>query len=164
MGSDIDDALVDDAPAKREELAVADVQFGPLPELVGFMVRQAQLRMFEAFYADLADDGIRPGLASILVTIGENPGIRQGVLADALRIKWSNMAKIVRYLDDDALVERRVAKSDRRAFELHLTDRGRKLVARALPKIRASDRRATAILDPDELTTLRTLLAKLSGI
>ncbi len=140
----------------------AEVAFGPLTGLAGFMLRLAQLRLFESFFRDFAERGITPGQIGILVAIGENPGVRQGVLADALHIKWSNMAKIVRLFEDAGLIERRVPASDRRAVELRLTETGRATVAATVPQLTVSDRAATTALSARERDTLLRLLAKLA--
>jgi DNA-binding MarR family transcriptional regulator len=140
-----------------------EVDFGPLTELAGFMLRLAQLRVFEAFYAEFGRRGIRPGQIGILVAIRENPGIRQGALARALSIKRSNMAKTVRLLEGNGLIRRRVPTSDRRAVELTLTQAGRAFVNGALPEIRANDRAATTMLSRSEVEALIGILCKLTG-
>ena len=114
----------------------------PSTELAGFMLRLAQLRAFEAFFAEFGGRGIRPGQISILTAIGANPGVRQGALARALSIKRSNMAKIVGLLESEDLIRRRVPRSDRRSVELYLTAAGQDLVDRALPDIHVNDRAA----------------------
>ena len=101
-------ALPASGTASGQHAAVAEIAFGPLTELAGFMLRLAQLEIFASFFRDFGASGITPGQIGILVAISRNPGARQGVLADALHIKWSNMAKIVRLLEDQKLVERRV--------------------------------------------------------
>jgi DNA-binding MarR family transcriptional regulator len=139
-----------------------DVAFGPLAELAGFMLRLAQLQLFESFFRDFAQRGITPGQIGILIAIGRNPGVRQGVLADALSIKWSNMAKIIRLLEGQGLIERRVPARDRRAVELHLTEAGRAAVDGTVPHLMVSDRAATTALTQRERDTLLRLLAKLA--
>ncbi len=142
--------------------APAEVDFGSLTGLAGFMLRLAQLHLFESFFRDFGARGITPGQIGILVAIGRNPGVRQGVLADALRIKWSNMAKIVRLFEGQGLVERQVPQNDRRAVELHLTDKGRAAVDETVPQLTVSDQAATTALTARERDTLLRLLAKLA--
>ena len=142
--------------------AAGDVEFGPLAGLAGFMLRLAQLQLFESFFRDFGAQGITPGQVGILVAIGRNPGVRQGVLADALHIKWSNMAKIIRLFEDQGLVERRVSESDRRAVELRLTEKGRVAVDETVPHLMVSDTAATTALSARERDTLLRLLAKLA--
>jgi DNA-binding MarR family transcriptional regulator len=140
----------------------ATVDFGPLTGLAGFMLRLAQVHLFESFFDDFGARGITPGQIGILVAIGRNPGVRQGVLADALRIKWSNMAKIIRLLEGQGLIERQVPVSDRRAVELHLTEKGRIAVDETVPQLTVSDSAATTALSARERDTLLRLLAKLA--
>ena len=139
------------------------VAFGPLSDLAGFMLRLTQVQVYEAFFAAFDARDLRPGRIGILVAVANNPGIRQGVLADALHIKWSNMAKTVRLLEGDGLIERRVPASDRRAVELRLTRTGRSFVRRVLPAIETNDRAATGALTDRERETLMRLLRKLAG-
>ena len=127
------------------------------------MLRLAQVQIFESFFRDFDARDITPGQIGILVSVGRNPGVRQGVLAEALRIKRSNMAKIVRLLERDGMIERRVPPNDRRAVELRLTRKGRVLVDRSIPEIAVSDRAATAVLSEGERATLLRLLARLAG-
>jgi DNA-binding MarR family transcriptional regulator len=147
---------------RGETLSADEVRFGPLMGLAGFMLRLAQLQIFASFFRDFGDEGRTPGGIGILIALANNPGIRQGVLADALRIKWSNMAKIVRHLERSGLLERKVPADDRRAVELWLTDEGADLVRTSVPQLVASDTAATANLTARERETLLKLLAKLT--
>jgi len=153
------ETISDDAGPAAE----AAIDFGPLKENVGFMLRLAQLQVFEAFFAAFRSRDIRPGQMGILIAIQENDSVRQGALANALRIKRSNMAKIVRLLESDGLIRRRVPVSDRRAVELSLTSLGRSVLNRALPDIWENDRVATAALSARERATLMRLLHKMTG-
>ncbi len=168
MVADQNLGLIDrDADAGFGAAGAADtksrVAFGPLSDLAGFMLRLTQVQVFEAFFAAFDPRHVRPGQIGILVAVASNPGIRQGVLADALHIKWSNMAKNVRLLEGDGLIERRVPASDRRAVELRLTRTGRNFVRRVLPALKANDRAATGALTDRERETLMRLLRKMAG-
>ena len=139
------------------------VDFGRLAGLTGFMLRLAQVQLFESFFRDFGPRDITPGQIGILVSVGLNPGVRQGVLAEALRIKRSNMAKIVRLLERNGMIERRVPSRDRRAVELRLTGKGHALVERSLPELADRDRAATGMLSQRERATLLKLLARIAG-
>jgi DNA-binding MarR family transcriptional regulator len=139
------------------------VDFGPLVNLAGFMLRLAQIRLFESFFRDFGARDLTPGQIGILVAVGRTPGVRQGVLAAALRIKRSNMAKIVSLLVRKGLLKRDVPESDRRAMELRLTQAGQALVNGIVPELAASDRAATANLNDRELGTLMRLLDRLAA-
>jgi len=134
-----------------------------LERSAGFLARLAQIRLFEAFYERFGAEGLQPGEFTVLLAILENPGVRQGVLADGLMIKWSNMAKMVRSLEERDLVRRAVPADDRRAVELRLTQAAEALVLRLRPEMLAHDREATAMLTDAEHATLVRLLRKVAG-
>lgn len=140
-----------------------DLRLGPLERDPGFLLRLAQLRAYETFFAEFARDGLTPGVFSLLLVIEGNPGVRQGVLAEALRIKPANMAKTMRKLEQDGLTTRIVADDDRRAQEIRLTAKGAALLAAHAARFTAQAERAVAILKPAERRTLVALLRKLAG-
>lgn len=150
-------------PDARTSAVDEGVALGPLEGTVGFMLRLVQLQLFDAFHQRFAPHRLRPGEYATLVAIGENPGIRQGVLARALMIRRSNMAKVVRALMDKGLVERTVPPADRRALELCLTAEGRTLVDGVLPEIVDHDRGATWMLSEEEREALLATLHKIAG-
>jgi DNA-binding MarR family transcriptional regulator len=148
----------------NEVVASADLTLGPLKKSVGLLIRLAQIGMFEAYFAGLSGREIRPGEFSVLAAINQNPGVRQGALADALKIKWSNMAKMIRSLEDRRLVRRQASSGDRRAIDLTLTSAGERLVEEMLPLVLANERRATPTLSETEYRTLHCLLLKMTGL
>lgn len=137
---------------------------GQLQGSLGFLLRLAQVQTFEMYHAGLQDEAIGPGEFSVLYVIHRNPGIRQGVLAEHLRIKRAHMTKLVRRLEDQALVARRVPGDDRRAVELTLTPAGDALVARHAGAMLAQSARETEGLTEDEATRLIGLLRKYTGL
>lgn len=146
-----------------DALAPAPLALGALADDPGFLLRLAQLRAYAAFFDEFADEGLTPGVFSMLLVIDANPGVRQGVLADALSIKPANMAKTMRRLEMDGLVNRITPDDDRRAQHIRLTDKGRALIAAHAGRFRAQAERAVAILKPGERRTLVALLQKLAG-
>jgi DNA-binding MarR family transcriptional regulator len=141
----------------------AAVSLGALEHSAGFVMRIAQLTVFDRFFAVFGDSDIRISEFTVLYAIAENPGIRQGVLADVLKIKWPNMTKLVRALEDRGLIERQVPPNDRRSVHLAVTDEGRRHVAAMQEKMYRSDRLALAMLDDEEHAQLLKLSRKIAG-
>jgi len=139
------------------------VDFGPMQTQTGFLLRLAQIEAFRAYYQRFGNWDLRPGEYSALVAIGINPGIRQGVLAGALMIKRSNMAKMISALARSGLVRRRVPLDDKRAIELYPTPKSRALVRKIVPEITEHDRTTTWMLDDGERQVLIGLLQKIVG-
>lgn len=105
-------------------LSVDQVDIGPLNSTLGFLLRMAQLQVYDNLYAELGSYGLKPGEFSVLTLISKNPGIRQGILARRLKIKRAHMTKQIRALEDQGYVSRTIPDEDRRAVELDLTKSG----------------------------------------
>ncbi|MCT7378372.1 MarR family winged helix-turn-helix transcriptional regulator [Chelativorans salis] len=150
-----------------EEAGIEDgktgLSFGKFERSAGFLLRIAQLTVFERMFAELKDGHVKIGEFTILLAIAENPGVRQGAMADVLKIKWSNMTKLVRSLEERGLVERFVPPHDRRSVELRLTEEGRKLLETFTPLMFEADRRSLPMLSDEEHATFLALLRKVSG-
>ncbi|MFD1913738.1 MarR family winged helix-turn-helix transcriptional regulator [Halodurantibacterium flavum] len=136
------------------------VEMGPLTDSLGFLLRLAQLASFEDFYAGLAPFGIRPGEFSALLIIRQNPGIRQGVLAQRLIIKRAHMTKMIRAFEDAGFVERTIPDDDRRSVELRLSPGGEALVAEHIGHFTSFEAREKLTLTAAEESELRRLLRK----
>ncbi len=139
------------------------VEVGVLSDSLGFMLRLAQIRAFEDYFKSFEDIGLSPGTISVLTIIAANPGIRQGMLARQLRIKPANMTKTVRMLEAESLVERTVPEDDRRALELSLSERGRRLVETFTQRHSRHEEESSAPLEAGERAELMRLLTKYVG-
>ncbi|OJF99911.1 MarR family transcriptional regulator [Rhizobium sp. 58] len=143
--------------------SVDQIRLGPLGDSVGFLLRLAQLRAFDAFFSDHGPKGLKPGEFSVLWVIACNPGIRQSVLGQRLMIKRAHMTKLVRALEDQNLVSRRIPDADRRAVELSLTSAGEDEVETASRLFFDFEQRPGP-LDADEHAALVALLRKYIGL
>ena len=147
-----------DGPAGK-----ADVSLGNLEKTGGFLLRIAQLSAFERFFTVYGESEIRISEFTVLLALSENPGIRQGVLADILKIKWSNMTKLVRALEERGLISRHVPHDDRRSVLLSVTEAGRRQIDASADKMYRSDRAALSMLSDAEHAQLITLARKVAG-
>ena len=141
----------------------AAISLGGMESQAGFILRIAQLTAFERFFELLGPSAVRISEVTVLIAIHENPGIRQGEIADVLKIKWPNMTKLVRALEQRGLVERHVPQNDRRSVMLQLTDAGREAIGSSSAQMFAADRAALSMLDDDEHTQLMALSRKIAG-
>ncbi len=142
----------------------ATVELGELNDLLGFLIRIAQIQTFEQFFEAFDMRDLRPGEVSSLLVIGHNPCIRQGLLAQALRIKPAQMSKLIRSLDKRRLVERIIPEDDRRSVELRLTREGESVLEHYRPMLNALDPIQRGNLSEDEDRLLKSLLRKLVGL
>jgi DNA-binding MarR family transcriptional regulator len=142
--------------------AAGSIDLSKLDALTGFVVRMVQLRLFQQFHQRFGGTGLSPGVVCALVAIGANPGIRAGMLGDALLIKRSNMTKLVDALERQGLVRRLPSDEDRRSVELSLTDKGHRRVAEVMPAFIEHEEAALAPLTVHERRILVGLLGKLN--
>lgn len=142
--------------------AAAALDLSALDDLAGYFVRMVQLRMFQLFHDRFTDARMSPGVFCALAVIGANPGVRAGMLGDALMIRRSNMTKLVDALERRGLVKRTPSDTDRRSVELSLTDAGRKMVMAIKPEILAHESFALSVLSVHERHMFFGLLGKLN--
>jgi DNA-binding MarR family transcriptional regulator len=139
----------------------APLDLGPLPGLIGYALRRAQLTVFQDFLQTMASLDIRPAQFSVLLLIDINPGISQTALSEALAIKTANLAVMLNTLEARGYAKRRRDANDRRAHALHLTPPGKALLRQLLERVADHEQRQVARLGAEEKQQLLALLAKL---
>lgn len=144
--------------------ATERVELGELTRSVGFLLRLAQVQVFDPFFETLAEDGIRPGEFTVLWVIGLNPGQRQGEIASVLRIKPAHMTKLVQRMVSEGYVRRGAARDDRRAVELSLTRKGADFVAARKREFLDQFERERGRLNAAESEQFTKLLQKFIGV
>lgn len=130
----------------------------------GFLLRLAQLRVYEQFFSEVGERGLKPGEFSVLWVIRNNPGIRQSILGQSLMIKRAHMTKLIRALEDQGLLSRHIPDEDRRAVELTLTAKGEKEAEIASDWFFAYEEGVGSMLSEAERQQLLVLLRKFIGI
>jgi len=143
-------------------LRVPGLDYDVLDELLGYALRRAQVGMFLAFHAATRGMDITPPRFTALVVVGANPGIGQSVLGKVLGIARSGAMLLTDWLQSRGLVERRRRPDDGRAWGVHLTARGEKLVTAMKRRVIAEDRKRAGVLDARERRELLRLLNKLA--
>ena len=112
----------------------------------------------------LAALGLKPGEFSVLWVVHLNPGVRQGAVAEKLRIKPAHMTKLVRAFEGEGLIERTIPEGDRRGIELNLTKAGHAFVEDHADDFFTYARSETDRLTPDEAAQLIALLQKFTRL
>jgi len=138
------------------------IDLGPLPELIGYVLRRAQLAVFQDFFAAFAPFDVRPAQFSVLTTIERNPGLTQSQVAEALGIKRTNFAGMLDTLEKRGLAERRQTARDKRSYALYLTAEGAALMRRLKPVLKAHESRMIAKVGEDGRDRLVALLHEIA--
>jgi DNA-binding MarR family transcriptional regulator len=128
---------------------------------LGFLLAKAAQRWNEALaeaFAAAGYDEVRPAYGSVLIPLFEQDGLRMGELARRGRLSKQTMTQLVRRLEADGLVERRVDPRDGRASLISLTARSRAFRPVAEATLDRLDRRAQDLLGAARVRELRAAL------
>lgn len=101
----------------------------PLPQFPGYALRRAANATAAELSARLAEMGLRQADASVLILLGENPGVTSSALGRALDIQRANMVPLLKRLEDAGLIGR--AAIDGKSRGLNLTAQGARKLAEA---------------------------------
>ena len=107
------------------------VNLRKLTGLAGYLIRQAQLWVFQDFNATLAPLELRPAQYSTLAVVRDNPGLSQMALSQVVGIIPSGLIPLLDGLESRGLLQRRPSVSDRRSHALFLTMSGQQFLEQA---------------------------------
>src|SRR6185503_3498487 len=79
--------------------------------------------------------GVTGPQARLLLTLNRVPGENQGYYAERLEVEPITLCRMVDRLEEASMVERRPDPADRRAWQLHLTDKSRKIVEKLQQRV-----------------------------
>ena len=139
------------------------VNFGRLPEYLGYQVRQAQAAVFRDFARLMKDVGVTPGEFSLLTMLDANPGINQITLARVYQLDKSTLSYAINGLKKRRLIRRMRDRADKRYYTLWLTDVGREVLTRATERVEEQEREMDAVLRPGERVQLLDQLKRIAG-
>ena len=132
----------------------------PVTEFAG----QLFFRLWRATHTRSADVletvGLTPALFALLNVIGAREGAIQQELGSAMGIDRSTMVSLIDQLESAGLAKRRPSATDRRAREIAITPKGRRLLQRARRMISQVEDEVLAGLTAEERRDLETLLRR----
>jgi len=108
----------------------------------------------------LASIGLTPALFALLNVIGARQGAIQQELGSALGIDRSTMVSLVDQLENAGLAERRPSATDRRAREVAITSKGKRLLEKARALTSQVEDEVLGGLSSEERQQLLTLLRR----
>lgn len=144
-------------------LPVPGVDYGLLDGLLGYALRRAQNALYLDFYRATAEWDVSPQRFAALVLIARNPGLRQGLLGQAMGLHRSGALRLTDWLTAKGWAERRDTPGDARAWGLHLTSAGRRRLAQLQQAVAEHDRTLAAALG-DQGAALKAGLERLAWV
>ncbi|MBY0530688.1 MAG: MarR family transcriptional regulator [Xanthobacteraceae bacterium] len=151
-----------EAASPRKNAANENVDFGPLANWVGFHLRLAQTASFQAFVQEARSVDLSPGRFATLLLIGRNPGISQTALAAANGRDKSTLTPILEDLERRGFIVREKMKTDRRSYQLTLTDAGKKMLDQLTVCAKRHDDNLDRIIGPKDRAKFLKILQKIA--
>jgi len=154
-------------PARKDsgEGAAEDttLQLGELSELLGYVLKRAQLKVFEDFLRCVAPLQLTPAQFSVLLLLDKNPGRNQTEIANTLGILRPNFVAMLDALESRDLCARMRSANDRRSHIVVLTDKGRAVLSRAKKLVATKhEARLNEVLGPANRAALLEMMAKIT--
>jgi DNA-binding MarR family transcriptional regulator len=141
--------------------AEGDLSFGPLPDLLGYQIRQAQSAIFRDFANTMADLNVTPGEFSLLTLLDANPGTSQVRLAAAYKLDKSTLSLAISRLVRRGLVRRSRSQQDQRIYSLWLAEPGRALLHKLRERVDGQENAMNSVLLPGERERLLDMLQRI---
>ncbi len=105
-----------------------------LTDIVSHLLRRAHFRA-EAIFADqFGETGLTPRQKALLVSVYQHPGENQNTLAERIAIDRNSFAEMVNRIVARGLVRRERSEADARAYELHITEEGLRLIEQVMAR------------------------------
>lgn len=156
-------AAVRNSDAQRDERGGGRIDYGRLPDYLGFNLRRAQAALFVDFARLTADLDLTPGQFSLLVLLAANPGISQSGLSRAFGLDKSTVSPSIDRLEKRGLVERTRTPNDRRFYALRLTRAGSELLERATERVERQESVMARALTADERRAMIDMLRRIEA-
>jgi len=125
---------------------------------------QLFFRLWRASHTRTAEQlesvGLTPALFGLLNVLEDCPGSNQQEIGSSMGIDPSTMVSLIDQLEDAGLAKRRPHPDDRRAREVAITPKGRRLLERARRKANDVQDEVLQGLTPTERRQLLTLLRR----
>ena len=131
-----------------------------MSDLVGPLLGRAHGRLSAEVDAALAAHGLRAREFGALVVLAAEGPLSQRRLGAVQGVDRTTTVAVLDALQGHGLVERRRDDGDRRAYSVHLTAEGRRVLARAGDEVLRAEQRVLAALGPDG-ERLKDLLRRL---
>lgn len=133
------------------------------PNRTAFLLSQLGAVASSRFADRTREIGLTPSDAGVIRLIGRAPGLSQRSLADRLGAVPSRMVTLIDSLQDRGLVDRVRSSTDRRNYELRLTDAGKRVLRELRGIAEEHEAELLAPLTAEQIGQLDVLLAQLAS-
>jgi DNA-binding MarR family transcriptional regulator len=146
----------------KQKNEVTDTMY-EIEKSIGFLLSKAYQRAWAIMRAEIEAYDLTPPQFGLLAFLWQQDGLTQAELSEKGQIDRTTVGGLVDRLEKIGLVERRQHPQDRRAYMIHLTQRGKELEGPLSECAGRSLARFTQGLNEQEIAELRRLLEILRG-
>ena len=125
---------------------------------IGYLLADNSRLARWAFDQRVREIGVTGPQARLLLILSRNAGENQGYYAERLEVEPITLCRMVDRLEEAGMIERRRDPADRRAWQLHLTEKSRKVVAQLQQRVDSLVDDMLEGLTPDEREEFARLL------
>jgi DNA-binding MarR family transcriptional regulator len=102
---------------------------------IGYLLADNSRLARWSFDQQVREIGVTGPQARLLLLLNRVPGENQSFYAERLEVEPITLCRMVDRLEEASMVERRPDPADRRAWQLHLTDKSRKVVEKLQQRV-----------------------------
>lgn len=102
---------------------------------IGFLLADNSRLARWAFDRRVREIGVTGPQARLLLTLSRRPGENQGYYAEQLEVEPITLCRMTDRLEEAGMIERRRDPTDRRAWQLHLTEKSQRVVAQLQQRV-----------------------------
>lgn len=130
---------------------------------LGYRLTIAARSNNSAFDTDLSELGLTRQMWCVLVAVGEQGISTPSGIAEYIGIIRTAVSRTLKHMERNGLLRRVSGTSDKRTTTVELTPNGEDRLARSLPLAQRQRAHLEQCLSPEEQSTLRDLLRKLTA-
>jgi MarR family transcriptional regulator, organic hydroperoxide resistance regulator len=132
-------------------------------DYISIYIHQTDLTLTSYVKNRLAPYNLAPEQNLIMMLLWEKDGITQNEVAERLLKDKTNIARMVSNLEKKEFIQRIQHKSDRRALQLFLTDKGRELGEHIIPLTEEFNSLVCQGITEEEQNEVRRILRKMQA-
>ncbi len=118
-------------------------------------------KVFKILFSELEDIKLHPGQPPILLLLLNQNNLTQIDIANKVCVKPSTIAIMLRKMEKNGLIEKKIDKKDRRVFYICLTEKGKLLAEKTKQIMKEVESKITYQLKDDEKNNLIEILSKI---
>lgn len=129
-----------------------------LEESLGFILNKTNTKLKNQLFQRFKEDDITPEQWSVLTCLWQQEGVSPKELADLIYKDKPNTNRILEKLQAKGLILRKLHPTDRRAYQIYLTERGWAIKDKLIAKVTQLQDEVTAGMEQAQVEEMKRLL------